>query len=316
MPDLPGPGDCRGGCVYQPKFDGWRALLFRRADGTVYLQSRQLRDLTPYFPDIAAAAAATLPPETVLDGELIVWDPAAGRTLFPALQARVSAGRRLPTLAAAQPATFVAFDVLELCGTLTTGAPLSERRTMLEEILGDGPAALPVCPQTGDLDQARQWFDELACTGCEGIVAKDDAGRYRAGRPGWWKIKRRTTTEAIVAGVLGTVEAPAVLLLGRYTPDGRLRYVGRTVPLAAVQRAELAGALTAATGVHPWPWPLPAAWSGQLDRREQQDYLPVDPRVIAEIVVDEAHEHGRWRHLVRLERLRGDLRPQDVPPPP
>jgi ATP-dependent DNA ligase len=317
VPGLPGPRDCRGGCVYQPKFDGWRSLAFRRADGTVYLQSRQSRDLTPYFPDIAAAVAGALPAETVVDGELIVWHEPSGRTSFPTLQERITAGRRLPAVIRAQPACLVVFDVLEVAGELVTGMPLAERRALLEKLLAGGPATLPLCPQTSEIEQARQWFDDLTVTGCEGIVAKDQAGRYRAGKPGtWWKVKKHTTTEAIVAGVLGTLANPTALLLGRYPPHGRLRYVGRTVPLTPSQQADLAATLTPAGQDHPWPQPLPAAWSGQLDRRKPQDYVPVQPQVIAEIAVDEAHEKGRWRHPMKLERLRSDLRPQDVPPPP
>jgi hypothetical protein len=189
VPGLPGPRDCRGGCVYQSKFDGWRSLAFRRADGTVYLQSRHSPDLTPYFPDIAAAVADALPAETVVDGGLIVWHEPSGRASFPALQERITAGRRLPAVIRAQPACLVVFDVLEVAGELITGAPLAERRALLEKLVADSPATLPVCPQTGEIEQARQWFDDLTVIGCEGIVAKDQADRYRAGRPGsWWKV--------------------------------------------------------------------------------------------------------------------------------
>lgn len=119
------------------------------------------------------------------------------------------------------------------------------------------------------------------------------------------------TTEAIVGGVTGTIDDPRELLLGRLD-HGRLRYVGRTVPLTLSQRQEAARMLTPADGEHPWPHPLPAAWIGQLDLREPQRYAQVKPLLIAEIVVDQAYEYGRFRHAVRHLRLRADLDPADV----
>ena len=249
----------------------------------------------------------------MVDGEIIVWDTTAGRTSFPALQGRVTAGRRLTAEAAARPASLVVFDLLEHAGEALLDRPLHARRTRLEQLLADGPTSLPVCPQTTDVAIARQWFTDLACAGCEGLVVKDLAGLYRGRGPTWWKYKRRVTAEAIVAGVLGTAGNPAVVLLGRRDDRGRLRYVGRSTPLTVVQRAELSAQLAVARDRHPWPRPLPAAWSGQLDRREPQDYLQVEPLLVAEIVVDGAYERGRWRHPVRHVRLREEWQPSQVP---
>jgi ATP-dependent DNA ligase len=148
----------------------------------------------------------------------------------------------------------------------------------------------------------------------EGIVVEDLAGRYLPGRRGWWKVKRRVTAEAIVGGVSGDLADPSALLLGRLDPRGRLRYVGRTGPLTLAQRAEAAASLRAGAGGHPWPHPLPAAWSGRFDRAAgPEPYVPVEPLQVAEVVVDAAYEHGRWRHQVRHVRLRPDLGPADVP---
>ncbi|OJF13008.1 hypothetical protein BG844_17660 [Couchioplanes caeruleus subsp. caeruleus] len=319
VPELPEPGMCRGGCSYEIKFDGFRCLAFTRPGG-VYLQSRQAKDLTPYFPEIAAAVAAALPPDTVVDGEMIIFDPQVGRTSFSALLGRITAGRRLPAEIARRPASLVLFDVLAAAGEDLTGRPLRERRAHLEALLADAPPALVLCPQTTDVELARAWFDEYHVTGAEGLVVKDLASPYRAGRAGaWWKVKRRVTTEAIVGGVIGATDDPRALLLGRLD-RGRLRYVGRTVPLALSQRQEAARLLTAADGEHPWPNPLPAAWIGQLDQREPQPYAQVEPLLVAEIVVDQAYEYGRFRHAVRHLRIRADLDPGDVeqwrPSPP
>jgi hypothetical protein len=112
-------------------------------------------------------------------------------------------------------------------------------------------------------------------TGAEGLIVKDLAGVYRAGGRGssWWKYKRRVTAEAIIGGIIGAIEDPRALLLGRIDSRRRLRYVARTVPLALSQRQEIGRMLTAATGAHPWPEPLPAAWNGQLDRPAPQSYV-------------------------------------------
>ncbi|OJF14506.1 ATP dependent DNA ligase-like protein [Couchioplanes caeruleus] len=311
VPELPGPAMCRGGCAYEVKFDGWRCLTFVRPGG-VYLQSRQLKALGPYFPDVVVAAQSTFAPGTVVDGELIVFDAAAGRTSFSALLGRVTAGRRLPAEVAAHPASLVLFDVLAHDGVDLTARPLRERRVVLEHLVAGAPPALALCPQTTDLEQARQWFEELAITGAEGLVVKDLSGRYRPGAAGWWKYKRRVTTEAIVGGVIGTLGGPRALLLGRLDERGQLRYVARTGPLAPTQQQEAAEMLTAAADPHPWPCPLPAAWIGQLDQPEPVRYVPVEPLLVAEIVVDGAYERGRFRHTVRHLRLRADLAPADV----
>ena len=312
--ELPGPRMCRGGCAYEVKFDGWRCLAFAGPDG-VYLQSRQAKDLTPYFPDVAAAVRETLPPGTVVDGELVIFDTEAGSTVFPALLSRITAGRRLAREAAARPANLVLFDVLADAGDDLTGLPLHQRRARLEDLLADAPPALALCPQTSDVELARSWFDELAVTGAEGLVVKDLAGVYRIGGRGssWWKYKRKVTVEAIIGGITGAIEDPRALLLGRVDGRGRrLRYVARTVPLALSQRQEIGRMLTAATGSHPWPQPLPAAWIGQLERREPQPYVQVEPLLVAEIVVDQAYDLGRYRHPVRHLRVRADLGPADV----
>jgi ATP-dependent DNA ligase len=313
--ELPEPRMCRGGCAYEPKFDGWRCLAFTGPAGRVTLQSRQGRDLTAYFPEVAAAVAGALPPGTVADGELIVWDEAAGRTSFTALQSRITAGRRRPAEVAGRPAGLVLFDLLQIAGRELLGEPLRERRGRLEHAVAEAPPSLPVCPQTTDVAVARDWLAHLAVTGVEGVVVKDLAGRYRPGRSGWWKVKHRRTTEVIVGGVLGGLADPTVLLLGRVDGDGRLRYVGRTGPLTVAQRAEAAALLTAPAGAHPWPWPLPASWSGRFDRGGgPEPYVPVEPSVVAEVVVDTAYEQGRWRHAVAHLRVRADLTVDDVPP--
>ncbi|OKI40591.1 ATP-dependent DNA ligase [Micromonospora sp. CB01531] len=304
--------------VHEPKWDGWRAIAFREADG-VYLQSRAGRNLTTYFPDITRAVRAAVPPGVVLDGELIVWE--RGRANFAQLQRRVTAGRAVLHMARECPAHYVLFDLLaDVGGRVILNLPLARRRARLERLLAGAPAQLTVSPQTADMREVSDWLlNWTVAVGIEGVVSKRLAGRYEPGRRGWSKFRTRMVTEAIVGGVTGSISRPEALLLGRFDRRGRLRYTGRSHPLTTDQRAALAEQLSLprmprrGAVAHPWPNPLPASWSGQLDRPEPLPYVQVDPTVVAEIDADVAFEHGRWRHRVRYARARPDLSVYDVP---
>ncbi|SIM72370.1 ATP-dependent DNA ligase [Micromonospora cremea] len=305
--------------VHQPKWDGWRCIAFREADG-VYLQSRAGRNLTTYFPDITRAIR-TLPAGVVLDGELIVWQ--RGRTNFALLQRRITAGRGLLRLVHDCPAHYVLFDLLtDAGGEVIVDRPLSERQARLEQLLVDAPPQLTVTPETTDMRQVADWLlNWTVAAGIEGVVTKRLSGRYEMGKRGWWKSRTRLVTEAIVGGVTGSIHNPVTVLLGRFDRRGRLRYTGRTHPLTSAQREQLAGMLSLlhpqqhrlAAAVHPWPEPLPASWSGQLEGPEPLRYVQVEPTVVAEIDADVAFEHGRWRHRVRYARARPDMSVYDVP---
>ncbi|MGI5243298.1 ATP-dependent DNA ligase [Dactylosporangium sp. CA-139066] len=305
--------------VYEPKWDGWRCLAFVQPDRVV-LQSRHLKILTPYFPDVTRLLR-TLPPGVVLDGELVIWDPEHGRTNFVALQKRIIAGRWLLAETTARPAHYVVFDALHDGAVDLTGLPLVERRAKLEFLLTGAPPHLQLCPQTTDPDEARAWMADWQHAGVEGVVCKDPTGRYVPGGRGWVKVKTRSTTEAIIGGVTGSLSAPGVLLLGRYDAAGRLRYVGQTMPVGDVGRElgpGLARYVVQRQGGEirtPWPQPLPAAWSGQLEERRPLPYIPVQPTVVVEVEVDVAYDEdvGRWRHRARYVRVRADLSVYDVP---
>ncbi|MEU7873130.1 ATP-dependent DNA ligase [Dactylosporangium sp. NPDC049140] len=310
--------DLPAGAVYEPKFDGWRCVAFVQPD-RVFLQSRHLRNLTPYFPDVTRLLRA-LPAGTVLDGELIIWDPDRHRTNFVALQRRVTAGRQLLVEARDRPAHYVVFDLLAEPGGPLLDLPLCVRRTKLEALLAAAPPPPLLCPQTADVDEARRWAVDWEAAGVEGVIAKNPGGRYELGRPGWVKVKTRSTAEAIVGGVTGSLSTPGVLLLGRYDAAGRLRYVGQTMPVGEVGR-ELGQALVRyvaqrrnADERSPWPQPLPASWSGQLGERRPLPYIPVQPTVVVEVEVDAAFDEGagRWRHRARFVRVRADLSVYDV----
>jgi ATP-dependent DNA ligase len=297
--------DARPPLVYEPKFDGWRALAFVDEPG-VRLRSRHGKPLEPYFPDLAALLHRHVPPGAVLDGELVIWDQHARQTSFGLLGRRITAGTRLAAECSSHPAHFVCFDILQADGQSLMRQPLRQRRRHLESLLASAPAGLTLCPQTTDMAEATGWMTEWATAGIEGLVIKPANGPYRPGRPGWYKIRTVDTTEAVVAGVTGTLAEPRSVLLGRIDHDGRLRYVGQTLPLASSARRELAPLLVAARE-HPWPVPLPAAWQGQLGSPEDLAYEPVEPSLVAEVVADKAYENGRFRHRPRFARIRLEL---------
>jgi len=308
--------------VYEPKFDGFRALVMVGDDGRVEVYSRSLTRLTGSFPETAAAVGALVPRGTVLDGELVRWSAVTGALDFAALQRRLRTGpRRITELARTEPVTLVAFDCLEAPGHGDLRPrPLRERRRVLEELLRDAPAAglVLLCPQETSQARARLWLELLASQGVEGVVIKPAAGSYRPGVRGWYKLKHRDETLAVVGGFTGALPDVTGLILGRVpSAGGRLRVAGRTGPPSARLRTELAAELAArmpAGDDHPWPAVLPAAWSGGFaPGGEPLRYVRVEPTLVVEVSVDTARFGDRWRHLARLEDVRPDLDPAHVP---
>jgi ATP-dependent DNA ligase len=295
--------------AFEPKFDGWRCLAFRTADGVI-LQSRQQRPLTRYFPEVAAALAEHLPWGTVVDGELVVYRD--GRLDFAALQRRIHpAAMRAARGSALLPATLVVFDLLAISGQDLRGRPYWGRREHLEHLMRDPPAQLAVMPSTRDLAGACAWMIEYTAAGVEGVVVKDVRRAYRPGRTSWQKVRTYTTTEAVVGGVLGPRNAPEALLLGRPAPDGRLRVTGRSRPLLPPTRHELGRLLGPPQRPHPWPSKLPSSRFGQLPP-QPIEYTPVEPALVVEVEADTCWEQSRWRHPVTFCRIRLDLHPGDL----
>jgi ATP-dependent DNA ligase len=276
-----------------------------RSLGTVALQSRQCRSLTRYFPEIVGAVAE-LDVDVVLNGELVCWNE--GRVDFAALQRRLHpSDTRAQELAGSMPAAYVVFDILALAGTDVRTRPYAARRALLEDLLGRQlPPGLVLMPMTTDLAVARTWMLDHSRAGVEGVVVKRLTHTYRpsGGRP-WLKIRTRLTAEAVVGGVLGALDRPEALVLGRLDPQGRLRVAGRTRPLSPTARAELAALLPPAAAGHPWPRAIPSGWFGQLPSKPIE-YRPVVPDRVVELDVDTAFERHRWRHGARFVRIRLD----------
>lgn len=297
------------GHAYEPKFDGARCIA-HRAGGRGRLQSRQQRSLTSAFPELAAAVAELLPEGTVIDGELVVMT--GDRVDFAALQRRLVG--RPAQLANRLPARLVAFDLLAVAGQDLRGLPYRQRRDVLAELLDHTPGgALVLAPATEDLLGAHAWLTGHLDAGIEGVIAKHLDHAYRPRRRHWAKVKARATTEAVVGGVTGSLAEPRGLILGRPDAQGRLRIIGRSTTLSASARADLARVLAPPTRAHPWPAQIPAGRVG-LAAGKSVSYLPVAPRVVVELDVDGAFEHGRFRHGARFRRIRAELQPSDLTP--
>ena len=307
--EIPAAHALPGGCVYEPKWDGYRLVIVRQGSST-RVWSKQGRDLTDRFPDVVAAAIAQVPAGSVVDGEVVIWN--GDRLDFGLLQRRmVTAASRIGALVAAHPASYVAFDLLAAGGVDLRGERLARRRTALEAMAQRWAPPLQLSPATSDPAEARRWFADFRHAGVEGLVAKGAGTRYAPGRREWLKVKSWESTEVVAGGVIGPIGAPSQLVAGRYR-DGELVVVGRTSPLSPAQSAELAAVLTPADPTHPWPERIGTGAFG--GGRLSVPLTRVAPTAVVEISADAALQAGVFRHPLRFVRVRADLRPEDLPP--
>jgi ATP-dependent DNA ligase len=311
------------GFLFEPKWDGFRALVFRGTDQT-YLQSRDLRPLNRYFPELEKALHEALPKGCVLDGEIVV----ASRTGldFDALQQRIHpAPSRIARLAKETPASFVAFDLLGAGGKSTMELPQSERRERLERLLGKAKAPLHLTPVTRDRAQAEEWLHKFEGAGLDGVIAKLESATYQPGKRAMLKIKHVRSADCVVAGFRWYKErddAVGSLLLGLYDAAGVLQHVGVTSSFTMPMREQLAQELAPLRGgveEHPWrDWAgaqsgdaqrMPGAqsrWSGSKDL----SWVPLRPERVCEVKYD--HLQGdRFRHAAVFLRWRPDKPPQE-----
>ncbi|GAA3643965.1 ATP-dependent DNA ligase [Microlunatus ginsengisoli] len=271
--------------------------------------SRKPSDLSSAFPDLAAAAAAQLPEGVVLDGEAVVW--LDGRLDFDQLQHRmVSSPTAAARLAAEHPASFVAFDVLAAGGVDVRSRPWRERRLLLEIVAPTVSTRPSGCPRTPTTMRPR--WNGSPTTPRSGWRGRSQGCRLAVpGRSARLvKVKSRTSMDAIIGAVIGPLEHPEALVVGRCTDGGELTIVGRTVPLSAGHAAAVAAVIVgaAAVGEHPWPeWIGSGHFGGSPIAISR-----VAPQVVVEVAADTALQAGRHRHALRLVRLRPDLTPDDV----
>lgn len=309
-----------GGFLYEPKWDGFRALVFRGAGDALYLQSRDQKPLDRYFPELHAALLERLPPGCVLDGEIVI---ARGDRLdFEALQMRLHpAASRVEKLAAETPAAFVAFDALAVDGVSLLERPQEERRALLETLLADARPPLHLTPVTRDRAEAERWLEAFEGAGLDGVIAKPAADPYQPGARSMIKIKHVRTADCVVAGFrwykTGT-DAVGSLLLGLYDGQGRLQHVGVTSSFKMTVRRALVEELAPLRGDalvdHPWrEWAtadqrMPGGqsrWSAGKDL----SWEPLRIERVCEVKYD--HMQGtRFRHAAIFQRWRPDKPPQ------
>ncbi|WP_284982298.1 ATP-dependent DNA ligase [Arthrobacter sp. efr-133-TYG-118] len=296
--------------LFEPKFDGFRTGTVIE-DGRVRIWSRNGTDLTSRLPELEQAVAEQVDEGFVLDGEAVIWN--GEQFDFDALQRRMGAGAALARrLAARQPASLVVFDVLAVLGRDVRSLPLADRRRLLEELATDFAPPLQLSPATHDRAVAVQWWDDLAHTGVEGVMAKRLDEPCRGGVRAWFKVKRRDTTEAVVAAVIGSCSRPTMLVLGLHDDSGRLRFAGRTGSLSSDQAAKAAGFLRPPAGEHPWPEEVPSTWLDRFAKEKRLVHLTLVEPVVVEISADAARSGLAFRHSVRLVRFRPELDPGDV----
>ena len=296
----------------EPKWDGFRCLAFRRGK-EIYLQSKSGQPLARYFPDIVVALSRLPAKKFVLDGELVI--DVDGRFSFDELQLRLHpAASRVQKLAAAHPATFIVFDLLESdAGKSLLKVPLRERRMALEKFASKNlksAAAIRLSPATTSLAQAKKWFDK-AGGNLDGIIAKRLDAVYASGeRTAVVKVKNIRTADCVVGGFRYASESKLIasLLLGLYDDAGLLHHVGFTSAFKTTDKRALTKKFEALrkppgfTGNAPGG---PSRWSTERSGK----WEPVDPKVVVEVTYD--HFTGdRFRHGTRIVRWRKDKAPR------
>jgi ATP-dependent DNA ligase len=310
--------------LFEPKWDGFRALAFRDGD-EVYLQSRDEKPLNRYFPELLPPLAAQLPPRSVLDGEIVI---AGERGLaFEALLLRIHpAASRVKMLAEQMPASMVFWDLLALDDEDLRPAPFSRRRELLEKQLAGAQPPIHLTPATRDRTLALDWFTRFEGAGLDGVIAKRLDQPYRPGERTMMKVKHERTADCVVAGFRWHKNGPGTmigsLLLGIHDDKGALQHVGIAASFSTKVRHELVAELAPlrenALENHPWrQWRfdpqeqqrMPGATS-RWNRGKDLSWEPLRPERVCEVSYD--HLQGsRFRHATHFLRWRPDKRPED-----
>ena len=313
-----------GAFLYEPKWDGFRAIVFRDA-ADVFIQSRDLRPLDRYFPELHAACLAALPAGCIVDGEIVIATP---RGLdFDRLQLRLHpAASRVARLAAETPASFVAFDLIAVGNRDLHATPQGERRRLLEDLLADTQPPIYLTPMTRDRAEAADWLSRFEGAGLDGVVAKREDGPYEAGKRAMIKVKHARTADCVVAGFrwhkTGKNRLVGSLLLGLYDDKGVLHHVGVTSSFTMATREQLAAELAPlrkeAFDHHPW-----REWAGAADETTRMpgghsrwsagkdlSWEPLRIERVCEVKYD--HMQGpRFRHAAVFLRWRPDRKSAD-----
>ena len=306
---------------FEPKWDGFRSIIFRDGD-EVEIGSRNEKPMTRYFPEVVEAVKRYLPERCVIDGEIIVV--VGDRLEFEVLQQRIHpAASRVKLLSEQTPASFVAFDLLALGDIDFMPQPFADRRTALADALADARPPIHLTPITLDHDLAQQWFSQFEGAGLDGVVAKPLDGGYQPDKRVMFKIKHQRTADCVVAGYRVHKSGPdsiGSLLLGLYNDEGDLASVGVIGAFPAVRRKELFAELQPMVTTfddHPWAWakqeegartPRNSEYS-RWNNGKDLSFVPLRPELVVEVRYE--HMEGvRFRHTAQFNRWRPDRDPR------
>ncbi len=312
-----------GDLSYEPKWDGFRSIIFRDGD-EVEIGSRNERPMTRYFPELVTAVLASLPRRCVIDGEIVIPDSDGRRLDFEALLQRIHpADSRVRLLAGQTPASFVAFDLLALDEQDCTALPFERRRAMLQDAMAKAVPPVYLTPATRDRDTAVSWFSQFEGAGLDGVVAKPLDGGYQPDKRVMFKIKHERTADCVVAGYRLHKSGPDAigsLLLGLYDDAGNLASVGVVGAFPMAMRRQLfteVQPLVTGFDGHPWNWggqersvrhPREAEGS-RWNAGKDLSFVPLRPERVVEVRYE--HMEGtRFRHTAQWIRWRDDRDPR------
>ncbi|GAB1516326.1 ATP-dependent DNA ligase [Actinophytocola sp. KF-1] len=312
-----------GEMSYEPKWDGFRSIIFRDGDD-VEIGSRNERPMTRYFPELVEAVKANFPARCVIDGEIVVVGPTGDRLDFEVLAQRIHpAASRVTMLSETTPAKFVAFDLLALDDEDYTTRSFADRRAALEAALAPAQAPIHLTRTTTDPAVAQQWFEQFEGAGLDGVIAKPLAGEYEPDKRVMFKIKHERTADCVVAGYRVHKSAPnriGSLLLGLYNDEGVLASVGVIGAFPLARREELfeeMQELVTDFDNHPWAWAKQEegtrtprnAEGSRWQAGKDLSFVPLRPERVVEVRYD--HMEGvRFRHTAQFSRWRPDRDPR------
>ena len=312
-----------GEMSYEPKWDGFRSIIFRDGDD-VEIGSRNERPMTRYFPELVEAVKANLPTRCVIDGEIVVVGPTGDRLDFEVLAQRIHpAASRVKMLSETTPAKFIAFDLLALGDTDYTQHSFAERRAKLEEALAPATAPIHLTKTTTDPAVAQEWFQQFEGAGLDGVIAKPLDGPYEPDKRVMFKVKHERTADCVVAGYRVHKSAPnriGSLLLGLYNDEGVLASVGVIGAFPLARREELfeeMQELVTDFDHHPWAWARQEegtrtprnAEGSRWQAGKDLSFVPLRPERVVEVRYD--HMEGvRFRHTAQFSRWRPDRDPK------
>jgi ATP-dependent DNA ligase len=297
------------GFAYEPKWDGFRSVTWSSPEPRI--DSRNQRPLLRYFPELRPGIAQ-LPPDTVVDGEIVVV--VDGVTSFDSIQLRLHpAESRITMLSHQIPAQFVAFDLLAERGEDLRASPFTERRERLTALADELGEPWNLTPSTTDEATARRWFDEFESAGCDGIIVKDLDLAYVHGKRAMIKIKHRRTVDCVVGGYREHKDGGMIgsLLLGLYDENGELGFIGHCSGFSDHDRGEIFRQFEALKSSSPFGEEVrtpggESRWSAGKDL----SWTPVEPGVVVEVSYDQL-EGNRFRHATRFHRWRPDKDARD-----